>query len=213
MTLLELGRTTLDLFRPPSDESVSEWADHNRIIVGKAAPEPGPWHTDRAPYQKEIMDAFTQKGIHDVTIMSSAQIGKTDMELNMIGRMIHLDPGPTLFVLPNEDDTDNFSKERLAPTIEATPCLARRVYDDTIHQKNFAGGFLSLTGATSPAGLKSRPVRYLFMDEVDGYPASAGVEGDPVSLAKKRTQNFFNARRVMTSTPTLKSTSRIYKEF
>lgn len=216
MTLLELGREILSLFRPRSDETVSEWADHKRIIIGKSAPEPGPWHTDRAPYQREIMDAYTQRGVHDIIVMSSAQIGKTDMLMNMMGRMIDLSPGPALLVMPAEDDTENFSKERLSPTIEATPCLKKKVYGgsgSTIRQKNFAGGFLSMTGAMSPGGLKSRPIQFLYMDEVDGYPPSAGVEGDPVSLAKKRTQNFFNAVRVMTSTPTIKGTSRIYREF
>ena len=216
MTMNEVSRQTLELFRPPSEETVSEWADHKRVIVGKSAPEPGPWHTDRAPYQREIMDSFSQRGIHDIVVMSSAQMGKTDMLMNMMGRMIDLAPGPGLLVMPAEDDTDNFSKERFGPTIEATPCLKRKVYagnGSTIRQKNFPGGFISMTGAMSPGGLKSRPVQYLFMDEVDGYPASAGVEGDPVSLAKKRTQNFYNAKRVYTSTPTIKETSRIYKEF
>lgn len=216
MNFTELGRKTLELFRPPSDESVSEWADHNRQIVGKSAPEPGPWHTDRAPYQREIMDSFSQRGIHDIVVMSSAQMGKTDMLMNMIGRMIDLDPGPSLLVMPAEDDTDNFSKERLSPTIEATRVLREKVFGgsgSTIRQKNFPGGFLSMTGAISPGGLKSRPIQNLFMDEVDGYPPSAGVEGDPVSLARKRTQNFAFAKRVFTSTPTIKTTSRIYREF
>ena len=216
MTLLELARKTLNMFQPPSDETVSEWADNNRIIVGKSAPEPGPWHTDRAPYQREIMDAFTQDGIHDIVVMSSAQIGKTDIIMNMMGRMICLSPGPTLHVMPTEDDCDGFAKERLQPTIDATPALRERVYGgngSTIRFKSFPGGFISLTGAQSPGGLKSRPIQNLFMDEVDGYPPSAGIEGDPVSLAKKRTQNFLFAKRVFTSTPTLKETSRIYKEF
>ena len=206
----------LNIFQPPSDESVSEWADHNRIIVGKSAPEPGPWHTDRAPYQREIMDSFSQRGVRDIVVMSSAQVGKTDMIMNMLGRMISVNPGPSLMVMPAEDDCDGFSKERLSPTIEATPCLRDRVFGgngSTIRYKGFPGGFLSLTGAMSPGGLKSRPIQNLFMDEVDGYPASAGVEGDPVSLARKRTQNFPFAKRVFTSTPTLKATSRIYKEF
>lgn len=216
MNLLELGRDILNIFRPPSDESVSEWADHYRQIVGKSAPEPGPWHTDRAPYQKEIMDSFSQRGIHDIVIMSSAQMGKTDMIMNMMGRMMHLNPGPSLLVMPAEDDVANFSKERLTPTIEATPVLNEITFggkNSTITQVNFNGGFISMTGAMSPGGLKSRPVENLFMDEVDGYPASAGVEGDPVSLARKRTQNFAFAKRVFTSTPTIKATSRIYREF
>lgn len=216
MTLLQLGRDVLNIFRPPSDESVSEWADHYRQIVGKSAPEPGPWHTDRAPYQKEIMDSFSQRGIHDIVVMSSAQMGKTDMIMNMMGRMMHLNPGPSLLVMPAEDDVENFSKERLTPTIEATPVLNELTYggkSSTITQVNFNGGFISMTGAMSPGGLKSRPIENLFMDEVDGYPASAGVEGDPVSLARKRTQNFAFAKRVFTSTPTIKATSRIYREF
>lgn len=216
MNLLELGRNILDIFRPPSDESTSEWADHYRVIVGKSAPEPGPWHTDRAPYQREIMDSYSQKGIHDVVVMSCAQAGKTDMVMNMIGRTIHLDPGPCLLVMPRDEDVEKFSKERLTPTIEQTPVLNKLVYggnDSTITQKNFNGGFLSMTGAMSPGGLKSRPISKLFMDEVDGYPPSAGVEGDPVSLARKRTQNFAFAKRVYTSTPTIKATSRIYREF
>ena len=216
MTLQELERRVYEAFRPPSDEGVSAWADHNMIIVGKSAPEPGPWHTDRAPYQREIMDSFSERGIHDIVVMSAAQMGKTNMLMNMMGRMIDLSPGPSLLVMPAEDDGDNFSKERLAPTIEACPALSSKVYGgngSTIRQKNFPGGFLSITGAMSPGGLKSRPIQYLFMDEVDGYPASAGIEGDPVSLARKRTQNFIFAKRVLTSTPTMKSTSRIYREF
>ena len=216
MTLTELGRSTLNIFQPPSNETVSEWADHYRQIVGKGASEPGPWHTDRAPYQKGIMDSYTQRGVRDIVIMSSAQMGKTDMLINMMGRDMHLNPGPTLLVMPDEDAIEKFSKERLTPTIEATPVLNSLNFGgkgSTILYKEFNGGFISMTGAQSPSGLKSRPIAKLFMDEVDGYPASAGVEGDPVSLAKKRTQNFAFAKRVFTSTPTLKNSSRIYREF
>ena len=217
MTVGELKAMTMSLFRPPSDMSVSEWADRERRLAGTGSAEMGKWHTDRAPYQREMMDAFSQRGVHDVAMMTGAQIGKTVMMSNMLGYVIDLHPGPCLMVMPAEDDADNYSKERLTPDIEATPALRNKVFggnDNTIRLKKFPGGFISMTGAMSPGGLKSRPIRYLFMDEVDGYPASAGVEGDPVSLARKRTQNFTStAKRVYTSTPTMKTTSRIYREF
>ena len=150
-------------------------------------------------------------------LMMAAQTGKTVMLSNMLGYVICVRPGPCLLVMPAEDDVDNYSKERLAPDIEATPALRERVFsgnESTIRMKRFPGGFISMTGAISPGGLKSRPIRNLFMDEVDGYPASAGVEGDPVLLAKKRTQTFGGtAKRMCMSTPTLKTTSRIYREF
>ena len=47
-----------------------------------------------------------------------------------------------------------------------------------------------MTGANSAVGLRSMPVRYLFLDEVDAYPASADDEGDPVALAEARTRTF-----------------------
>jgi len=217
VTLEELRRTTMSMFRPPSEMTVSEWADRNRRLAGTGSSEKGKWHTDRAPYQREMMDAFSQRGVRDITFMTGAQIGKTVMLSNMMGYVIDQKPGPCLLVMPAEDDADNYSKERLAPDIEATPVLREKVFggnESTIRMKKFPGGFISMTGAMSPGGLKSRPICNLFMDEVDGYPASAGVEGDPVSLAKKRTTNYgTRARRVCTSTPTLKATSRIYREF
>ena len=121
MTLEDLRRDVLEMFRPPSKESVSEWAERNLIIADKGNPEPGPYRTDRAPYQKEIMDSLTQPGVHDVALMTAAQIGKTLILTAFAGRMIDLDPGPTLLVFPAEDDVDQFAKERLWPTIRQTP--------------------------------------------------------------------------------------------
>jgi phage terminase large subunit GpA-like protein len=71
-----------------------------------------------------------------------------------------------------------------------------------------------MTGANSAAGLRSTPARYLFLDEVDAYPADADGEGDPVDLAVKRTATYRGKRKIlMVSTPTLKHASRIEKAF
>jgi phage terminase large subunit GpA-like protein len=57
-------------------------------------------------------------------------------------------------------------------------------------------------------------VRYLFLDEVDGYPGDADGEGDPVDLAIQRTTTFRGRRKIyMVSTPTLKGHSRIEAAF
>ncbi|MCA8882063.1 MAG: phage terminase large subunit family protein, partial [Rhodobacteraceae bacterium] len=73
----------------------------------------------------------------------------------------------------------------------------------------FPGGHLTIVGANAPSGLASRPIRLLLCDEVDRYPFSAGAEGDPVNLARKRTVTFWNRKIVLVSTPTNKGTSRI----
>ena len=77
----------------------------------------------------------------------------------------------------------------------------------------FPGGALTLVGANSPAGLASRPIRLVLCDEVDRYPPSAGSEGDPIQLARKRANTFWNRKIVMVSTPTNKGASRIEEAF
>lgn len=226
MSLAHLYRHTMASFRPPKRMSVSEWADAFRIVGSESASEPGPWRTSRAPYQRGPMEAFTQPGVEKIVMMFGAQLGKTEIELNMMGRSIDLDPGPMLFVQPTDTFARDFSQRRAAPMIRACRPLAEKVADsrsrdsgNTIGMKMFPGGSVTFTGANSPTELAGRPIRYVFMDEVDRFPKSAGSEGDPVKLTEQRTANFRNRKIVMTSTPTLKSqqdvsaTSRIYREY
>jgi phage terminase large subunit GpA-like protein len=152
--------------------------------------------------------------------MCATQMMKTEIILNSIGSVIHLDPGPILMVVPREADGDTFSKDRLAPMLRDTPVLRGKVADvrsrdsgNTILHKVFPGGHFTLAGAISPSGLSARPIRYLFCDEIDKYPASAGTEGDPISLAEKRLATFWNSKKILTCSPTVEGLSRIDKAY
>lgn len=217
----ELERYTYSMFKPPAKQTVSEWADKNRVLVSESSAEPGRWRTDRAPYQREIMDSFTQPGIWQIVIMASAQVGKSEIELNMMGCAIDNDPGPMLYIQPTDNVADDYSKRRIQPMIDACPRLRRKVYKqrsrdttNTITMKTFPGGSLAIIGANSPADLSSKPVRYIFMDETDRFPPSAGTEGDPQELAERRTETFRHNRKVVkTSTPTIKGHSKIETDY
>lgn len=198
---------------------VSEWADSYRMLAQGAA-EPGRWHTSRAPYQKDIMDAFTAKGVHRVIVKSCSQVGKSDIMNNVIGRFAHLDPCTMMMIQPTLADGEDFSKSRIQPMIEATKVLKRifresksRSSSNTIMSKYFTGGRLIIAGANAPSGLASRPIRILLCDEVDRFPDSAGAEGDPVDLAAKRTTTYWNRLIGLFSTPTIKDASRIDDEY
>jgi len=195
---------------------VSEWADAERRLSPESSAEPGRWYTHRAPYQRGIMDAVTDPGVETVVIMSSAQIGKTEILNNIVGYYIDQDPSPMLLVQPTLEMAETWSKDRLAPMIRDTPCLLAKVKEvksrdqtNTILRKHFPGGQITMAGANSPASLASRPVRIVLGDEVDRYPLSAGTEGDPVNLAFKRANNFWSRKLILCSTPTIKGLSRI----
>jgi len=201
---------------PPPNLTISQWADSYRKLSSESCSEPGQWHTDRAEYQRGIMDAVSDAAVETVVIKSSSQVGKSEIGLNMVGYHIDQDPAPIMVVLPTERDAESWSKDRFAPMVRDTERLRGKLSNpksrdgsNKILHKKFAGGQLTLVGSNAPSGLAMRPIRILLFDEVDRYPASAGAEGDPVNLAKKRTVTFWNRKIIMVSTPTIKGVSRI----
>jgi phage terminase large subunit GpA-like protein len=211
----------IQALKPPPRLSVSEWADQKRRLDSQTSSEPGKWHTSRAEYQRGIMDACSDPEIREVVVMAGAQLGKSEAILNIIGYHIENDPSPILVLQPTVEMAQSFSKDRVANgLIRSTPCLREKVKDprardsgNTTLHKVFPGGALTLVGANSPAGLASRPIRLVLCDEVDRYPTSAGSEGDPIQLARKRANTFWNRKIVMVSTPTNKGASRIEEAF
>jgi len=162
------------------------------------------------------MDAASDPEVFSVVVMSSAQVGKTEVLNNVVGYYVDQDPSPILVLQPTLEMGQTWSKDRLAPMLRDTPALKGRVKDaksrasgNTMLHKSFPGGHITIAGANSPASLASRPIRVLLADEVDRYPVSAGTEGDPVTLASKRTTTFWNRKLLLTSTPTVKGESRI----
>ena len=206
---------------PDPDYTVSEWADNHRMLSQKASAEPGRWRTDRTPYLKGIMDELSPHSpTETVVFMAGAQVGKSETGNNWTGFIIDHAPGPMMLVQPTTDTAKRFSKQRLAPMFEETPRLKERIADprsrdsgNTQLVKEFLGGVLVITGANSAVGLRSMPVRYLFLDEVDGFPVDVDGEGDPVILAIRRTTTFARRKIFMCSTPTVKDISRIEREF
>jgi phage terminase large subunit GpA-like protein len=121
-----------------------------------------------------------------------------------------------LVVQPTVDMGEAWSKDRLAPMLRDSPALRGLVSEaksrssgNTLLHKVFAGGHLTIAGANSAASLASRPIRVVLFDEVDRYPPSAGTEGDPVTLGKKRSTTFWNRKSLLGSTPTISGKSRI----
>ncbi|TGE36876.1 phage terminase large subunit family protein [Desulfosporosinus fructosivorans] len=212
--------SALKNFRPPENLTVSEWADRERRLSPENSAEAGPWRTSRTPYLKEPMDAFTDPRISKVVMVAAAQVGKSELELNIIGYIIDQDPGSILFVQPTLEDARKFSRLRVAPMIRDSKALKAKVSDiktrdsgNTILQKSFPGGMLTITGSNSASALASTPARYILGDERDRWALSAGTEGDPWSLAEARQATFYNAKAIEVSTPTIKGSSNIEASF
>lgn len=207
-------------YTPPADLTVSEWAEAHRVLSRENSAESGPWRNARTPYLVEIMDAFTDPKIEKISLVASSQVGKSELELNIIGYIIDQDPGSILYIQPTVDDAKKFSRLRIAPMIRDSLTLRTKVADiksrdsgNTMLQKSFPGGMLTIVGSNSASGLASTPAKYVLGDERDRWALSAGTEGDPWALAEARTTTFYNSKMVDVSTPTDKDTSPIAKSF
>lgn len=207
--------------KPDPILTVSEWADKYRMLSSRGSSEPGRWRTSRTPYLREIMDCLSPSSpVERVVFMKGAQVGGTELGLNWLGYIMHYAPGPIMIVWPTVEMAQRNSKHRIDPLIEETPVLSNiiaparsRDSGNTLLLKEFMGGILAITGANSAVGLRSMPVRYLFLDEVDGYPLDVDGEGDAISLAEARTRTFARRKILIVSTPTISGVSIIEREY
>lgn len=159
-------------WEPEPELSVCAWADKNIILSSKASAEPGEFRSDRTPYVKEILDSLSPSSpVQRVVWQAGAQVAKTQSGLNWLGSIVDMWPGPTLLVTPTLELSKKMSKQRIGPMIESTPALKKKIAEsrsrdsgNTLFEKEFPGGMLILTGANSAAGLRSMPIRFLYMD-------------------------------------------------
>jgi phage terminase large subunit GpA-like protein len=220
LTLINNARELLiksrEALMPPPDLKVSEWAEQTRFLPSTANIG-GRWRNVTTPHLAFIMDAFTDTNVEEITLMGSAQIGKTSIFENFMGYVIDIMPSGMLYMAPTVDVAKVFSEEKFDPMIENTPALAAKVArrksrdsKNTKLYKRFYGGFIKFVGANSPHGLRQLSVPYVFSDDIDSILVGKIREGDPVLRAEKRTQTFRNkVKKIRASTPTRKKFSRI----
>src|SRR5215212_586711 len=216
--LERLHLDTLRTYKPPPKLTLSEWSDRYAYLSAESSADTGKWRT--IPYQKGIMDAITNPSIERLTVQKSARVGYTKIINHVIGYHAHHDPCPILVVQTTLDDARGYSKDEIAPMIRDTPVLngvfsesKSKDSDNTILKKLFPGGQLLLIGANSARGFRRVSMRVVLFDETDGYPLSAGPEGDQIKLGIRRTEYYPNRKIIEGSTPTVTGASRIEKSF
>ena len=203
--------------------SIADWSDEHVIIDARPGQAPTRFRSDTTPYTRDILEALSPYSRWKrVVLIFGTQLGKTQTGLNWLAAIMVNFPGAVLVLRPTVPDARDFSKQRLDPMISATAVLSQLVTKprsrdggNSLLAKDFAGGNLFLTGSNSATGIKSKPIRWLFCDEIDEYPGDVKGQGEPVYLAEKRlTGPQFQRRKILlVSTPTIKGRSRIEDTF
>ncbi len=212
--LADAERRVFGLWRPPPRMLLSEYADKHFRLSAESSADAGQWTC--IPYQRGILDAFANPEVEQVSCMKSSRVGWTKCLNIVICYYAHHDPCPIMLVQPTIEDAEGYSKEEIAPMIRDVPVLhdvfpetGARDNNQTMLHKVFRGGLLSLVGANSPRGFRRVSRKVVLFDETDGYPASAGNEGDQILLGKRRAEYYWDRKIGLGSTPTVDGHSRI----
>lgn len=213
-------------FKPPPKLNLVEWADKFRFLPKNSA-EPGRWDSMRVPPAVQPMLSTSDPHVQEVTVMSCIQLLKTELMLNTAMYYMHQEPSPIMYVAPKQAIAEAWSKERLTASVNATPVLKgifasnRRDQGNTILQKQFPGGQISIVSARNPDDLAMRACRIMLFDECDKYPVNVGAgeggsggEGDPIAVAWGRATTYGRrAKKITACSPTVQGRSRIEQEF
>jgi phage terminase large subunit GpA-like protein len=215
--LAEIGPQLEKIWDPRARPSPLEWAEANVILDKRFSPRPGRYDCTYTPYLRQLHAWFGDPRVRQLTLVKAAQLGGTTWLANCIMWAIAEDPGPILYVTSTGDNAKSWSERELLPRLKS--CEALRAFlpeDDDDFRKcemHFSTCTLRLTGSNSEGNLASRPVRYLFADEVDKWPDQSSTEAPALELAMART-NFYRkiSKACLASTPTVEA-GAIWQQF
>jgi len=209
----EYIKKSLELLKPPEELTVSEWAGKYRFLDERSSSMPGKWKNEMTPYLVGIMDEFNNYQTEKIVFCKCTQLGGTEALNNMICFSVAQDPAPMMIVYPTSELADSVVEQRIKPMLKASKETKKHFKEKNSSKKElqFDNMYISIVGSNSPSELASRPIRYLFLDEVDKYPNESKKEADPISLAVERTKTFNNRKIYMCSTPTTR-TGHIWEE-
>ncbi len=160
-----------------------------------------------------FLDACSSFKYSTIIFNCGSQMGKTENILNIVGRSLTDGPFvPVLLIFPTEKLSKSMSNDRFKKMIKGTKILDDKLekgHADKVMEKFFGGIRCGFAYAGSATELSSHPAGLVVIDEIDRMGDVSG-EGDPFILAKARTKNYANSKVIVTSTPTVEGSSRIW---
>jgi hypothetical protein len=169
----------------------SRWVQHRRIM---GEPLSGPYSFKFHPWCKEVHDS--KAGFN--TIMKSAQMGLTEVAINVAFFTVDVLKRDVLYVLPTALNASDFSKSRFNTALLYSEYLKGLFTDtNTVGLKQAGGTNLYIRGSRGDSNLKSIPVSVLILDEADEMDQRA------IWLALERLSGQLHKFVFSLSTPTI----------
>lgn len=199
-------------------QTLDAWAGDNFYLSAESSYVEQRWHP--WPFQRAIMSLLSNDDVVEIDIKKSARIGYTKILLAFVGYTAHHTRRNQCVWQPTDDDAVDFVKSELEPMLrdvavmrDVFPKYLSRHKDNTLDSKRFLGSLLRIKGAKAAKNFRRISIDNALLDEVDAMDNDVEKEGDPITLAFKRTEGATFQKRVLGSTPKLKGFSLIDGRF
>lgn len=185
----------LDACKPPDRRPPWKWAEEH-IYVDDTSAMPGRWRSDNSPWSRAILDSLADPPVRRIDIKCCAQGAKSQTLICALFWAINEDPGAMQWVMASDDDVKDFVRDRIAPSMRSCAPVREKLISESVDDFVFSTCPVYFRGAGSPSKLQSKPIKWLFLDEVRNYPKGA------LTTVLKRTRSFKNgSKTIVVSTP------------
>lgn len=193
------------VIRPSPKTTPDEWARANRTYPSTSG-IPGPRNPGLTPYVIGIERALASGKYRRVVAVTSAQLGKTDLALDVMGHRLDQRPAPILYVGPTKQFVTEQFEPRVMALLDQAPSLKAKVLRGkrmTKTRKVVAGVPVRLAHGGSSSALKSDPAALAIVDEYDEMLKNISGRGDPLGLVEARGDTYADFTTLICSTPSL----------
>lgn len=186
-------------------QTPDEWGAKNRIY-GPETGVPGPRNPNLTPYTIPFMRGMSDPKWKRCILATSAQSGKTEAILDIIGERLDNRPAPILYAGPSLQFISDQFEPRLNDLFRQAPTLLSKVEGGIEGKrqkktlKRVAGVRLRLAHTGSSTALKSDPAAIALVDEYDEMLANIRGQGDPLGLIEARGDSYADFCVGVTST-------------
>lgn len=174
-----LKERLIDLLTPRPRVGITEWCKQNVYFPPSyASPYQGNYDPLLLPFWREPMEAIVDPSIDEIICLKAIQSGGSTYQIASLMYLLANEPASIFYLGPRQEAVEEFQRERIEPLLKASPAL-RKSYVDAVESEQGSkrgkvialgnGSNLFCVNAGSLADLKSRPVKYIFADEVDAF--------------------------------------------
>ncbi|TSD89079.1 terminase [Mycobacterium sp. KBS0706] len=208
------------VLEPPAPPDYSAWA-HEYVRFGEESPFPGRYDPRRMPQFKRILEGLSpDHPARIVTLMGSAQIGKSVICQVFVGGSLDLDPCQVIYYHPTESNATEWVRTKWKPMIRNTPRLRELLGEERsrsgqqsilYYERQDGRGALTVAGSNSGPAVSMKSARVQIQDDLSKWEVLKA--GDSETGADSRSMAFLFAKIFKVSTPLLEHNCRITRNY